>query len=130
MVLTDTLTEEELTFDFSRWVGETNGDIRNELPVIRMGKGYKHSECCQDNHYLITIRVCGGDLHLIGSIIYLIQCQSGGTSTDKCQHESSLFGSSAKSDLKTNYFIIHTNGNSVRLYRSAHDCLKRVTLLL
>ncbi|XP_069127319.1 uncharacterized protein [Argopecten irradians] len=39
--LTDTVTEEDLLFDFSAWVGEQGGDIRKELPVIKMGKGYK-----------------------------------------------------------------------------------------
>ena len=30
-----------MTFDFSQWVGEVAGDIRKELPVIKMGRGYK-----------------------------------------------------------------------------------------
>ncbi|XP_021373395.1 lipoxygenase homology domain-containing protein 1-like isoform X2 [Mizuhopecten yessoensis] len=41
LVLTDSVTEEQLLFDFSGWVGEEGGDIRKELPVIKMGKGYK-----------------------------------------------------------------------------------------
>lgn len=35
---------EVLEFDFSRWVGELGGDIRKELPVIKMGKGIQQGK--------------------------------------------------------------------------------------
>lgn len=39
--LEDDNTKDVLTFDFSHWVGEVNGDIRKELPVMRLGKSQK-----------------------------------------------------------------------------------------
>jgi hypothetical protein len=33
-----------LEFDFSRWIGETGGDIRKELPVLKMGKGFRQGK--------------------------------------------------------------------------------------
>ncbi|XP_061166198.1 lipoxygenase homology domain-containing protein 1-like [Saccostrea echinata] len=41
VTLKDQDTGEILEFDFSRWIGELGGDIRKELPVIKMGQGIK-----------------------------------------------------------------------------------------
>ncbi|XP_048764444.2 lipoxygenase homology domain-containing protein 1-like isoform X2 [Ostrea edulis] len=41
VTLTDRDTGEVLEFDFSRWIGEMGGDIRKELPVIKIGQGFK-----------------------------------------------------------------------------------------
>ena len=43
-------TGEVLEFDFSRWVGEIGGDIRKELPVIKMGKGIQQGNCLGDGN--------------------------------------------------------------------------------
>jgi hypothetical protein len=44
VTLTDSDTGEVLEFDFSRWIGETGGDIRKELPVLKMGKGFRQGK--------------------------------------------------------------------------------------
>ena len=44
LVLQDVDTKEKLVFDYSRFVGETDGDIRKELPAIRPNKPILPSE--------------------------------------------------------------------------------------
>jgi hypothetical protein len=44
--LEDDKTKDLLTFDFSHWIGEVKGDIRKEMPVMRLGKTNKQSKMC------------------------------------------------------------------------------------
>ncbi|KAK3092113.1 hypothetical protein FSP39_025311 [Pinctada imbricata] len=94
VILTDDDTGEVLTYDFSQWLGEVAGDIRKELPTIKMGQGYKQvipyyvevhtsdEEMDSDTYSNIFITLYGliadtGRRHLVESRSNKIKFQTG-----------------------------------------------------
>ncbi|XP_060083246.1 lipoxygenase homology domain-containing protein 1-like [Ylistrum balloti] len=91
VVLTDTLTEEQLLFDFSGWVGEEGGDIRKELPVIKMGKGYKQVVPYYVEVYTSEEEMNAGTKANIFLTLYGQQFDSGRRHLTKSQTNKSKF---------------------------------------